>query len=406
MEEYSLSLIWLAMDKIFRVFLCSTYVDLAEERACVLDAIRRLQLQHDSMEFFGARPKLPIKTCLEEVRKSDLVVVVVGHRYGNLAPGRAVSFSEAEYREGHRLRKPCLVYFRDENAPVLLKNVERDSAKALLLDKWKERLTKRHTISTFRDASELAIQVAADLGRTLRTLTEHEANKSRISNRDISIAVDRTQRLNQALADLEQSYDVILELFAEVLDLKDAEPEGHSKRVTAFAIALGRAMGIPVERIRMIARGVYLHDIGKMTIPDPILRKPGALSPEETSIMREHCFRGYQLLKKVPFLDEAAEIVYAHQERYDGTGYPRGLRGDEIPLGARIFAVADTLDAMMSERPYRAGLPVSAARKEIEEYSGKMYDPEVVRVFLEMPETIWEDLRNEVNSQNRFNPLL
>jgi len=136
-----------------------------------------------------------------------------------------------------------------------------------------------------------------------------------------------------------------------------------------------------------------------MAIPDAILRKPGALTPEETEIMREHCFRGYQMLKKIPFLAEASEIVYSHQERYDGTGYPRGLRGDEIPLGARIFSIADTLDAITSDRPYRAAQPISVARDEIVRYSGRQFDPEAVKIFLQMPDSIWEDLRKEINSQ-------
>src|SRR5260370_860134 len=149
-------------------------------------------------------------------------------------------------------------------------------------------------------------------------------------------------------------HDITLEALGDALDLKDAETEGHSKRVTAFTIAIARAMGLSGDRIRIIARGAFLHDIGKMAIPDNILRKPGALSPDETQIMREHCFRGYQMLKKIPFLAEAAEIVYAHQEKFDGSGYPRGLKGQEIPLGARIFPIPAPLDALTSDRPYRA----------------------------------------------------
>jgi len=130
-------------------------------------------------------------------------------------------------------------------------------------------------------------------------------------------------------------------------------------------MAIARTMGLPRNDIEVIARGAFLHDIGKMAIPDAILRKPGALDPPEVLIMREHCYRGYQILKNIPFLQEAAEIVYAHQEYYDGSGYPRGLRGTQIPLGARIFAVADTLDAITSDRPYRARQTVEAACKEI-----------------------------------------
>ena len=176
-----------------------------------------------------------------------------------------------------------------------------------------------------------------------------------------SLVEARTQQLNNTMRNLERSYDITLEALGDALDLKDAETEGHSKRVTAFTIAMAKHMGLTDKEIRVIARGAFLHDIGKMAIPDAILRKPGALNPDEIAIMREHCYRGYQMLKKIPFLSEASDIVYAHQEKYDGTGYPRGLKGNDIPLGARIFSVADTLDAITSDRPYRPGA-VSACR--------------------------------------------
>jgi putative nucleotidyltransferase with HDIG domain len=158
-------------------------------------------------------------------------------------------------------------------------------------------------------------------------------------------------------------------------------------------------MGLSKEQIDVIARGAFLHDIGKMGIPDKILRKPGKLDPDEVTIMREHCYHGYQILKKIPFLTEAAEIVYTHQEYFDGSGYPRKLKGEEIPLGARIFAVADTLDAITSDRPYRAAQTVTAAREEIKRWSGRQFDPEVVDTFLSMPENIWVDLRKEIDAQ-------
>ncbi len=209
----------------------------------------------------------------------------------------------------------------------------------------------------------------------------------------------RTEMLRKALADLERSYDITLEALGDALDLKDAETEGHSKRVTAFTIAIARAMELPQDRVRIIARGAFLHDVGKMAIPDAILRKPGRLSPEEQAIMREHALLGYQMLRKIPFLQEASDIVYSHQERYDGSGYPRGLKGDQIPLGARIFALADTFDAMTSDRPYRAAQSISSGRREIERNSGKQFDPEVVKVFLSIPEHIWAELRNEIENQ-------
>jgi putative nucleotidyltransferase with HDIG domain len=218
-----------------------------------------------------------------------------------------------------------------------------------------------------------------------------------------SLVDARTEQLRNTMADLERSYGMTLEALGGALDLKDAETEGHSRRVTVFTIAIARAMGLSKDQIDVIARGAFLHDIGKMAIPDAILRKPGKLDPDEVTIMREHCYHGYQILKKIPFLKEAAEIVYAHQEHYDGSGYPRQLRGDEIPLGARIFSVADTLDAITSDRPYRAAQSLSAAREEINNWSGRQFDPEVVTMFMSMPEKIWSDLRKDVDSQvNRF----
>src|SRR5438046_4036474 len=190
-----------------------------------------------------------------------------------------------------------------------------------------------------------------------------------------SLVAARTEQLRQAMSDLERSYDITLEALGDALDLKDAETEGHSKRVTAFTIAIARALGLSSQEIRVIARGAFLHDIGKMAIPDAILRKPGKLTDDEQAIMREYAYRGYQMLRKIPFLAEAAEIVYSHQERFDGTGYPRGLKGEGIPVGARLFSVADTLDAITSDRPYRPAQTVQAAREEIERWSGRQFDP-------------------------------
>jgi putative nucleotidyltransferase with HDIG domain len=241
-------------------------------------------------------------------------------------------------------------------------------------------------------------QLLAMVRRALEHRRLKLENRAYQSNLE-SLVAARTEQLRQAMTDLERSYDITLEALGDALDLKDAETEGHSKRVTAFTIAIARAMGLSGEKIRVIARGAFLHDIGKMAIPDAILRKPGALTEGETEIMREHCFRGYQMLKKIPFLSEASEIVYSHQERFDGTGYPRGLSGQDIPMGSRIFSIADTLDAITSDRPYRAAQSIQVAREEVERFSGRQFDPNVVRVFMEMPDTIWEDLRKEINSQ-------
>jgi putative nucleotidyltransferase with HDIG domain len=210
----------------------------------------------------------------------------------------------------------------------------------------------------------------------------------------------RTELLHHAMLDLERSYDITLEALGDALDLKDSETEGHSKRVTAYTIALSRAMGLSSEQVKVIARGAFLHDIGKMAIPDAILRKPAKLSGGEQTVMREHCERGYNIVRKIPFLAEAAEIVYSHQEFYNGTGYPRGLRGEQIPLGARIFALADTLDAITSDRPYREARTFDIARQEILRCSGSQFDPALVEVFVKIPNELWIELRTELNRTN------
>jgi putative nucleotidyltransferase with HDIG domain len=211
----------------------------------------------------------------------------------------------------------------------------------------------------------------------------------------------RTEMLRQAMEDLEHSYDITLEALGDALDLKDSETEGHSKRVTAYTIALARAMGLKPTEIKVIARGAFLHDIGKMAIPDEILRKPGELTTPERDVMREHCTRGFHILRKIPFLSEAAEIVYSHQEHFDGSGYPNGLCGAQVPIGARIFAVADALDAITSDRPYRKAQSFDVAREEILRCSGTQFDPAVVEVFLKIPNELWHELRSEITGQHK-----
>jgi response regulator RpfG family c-di-GMP phosphodiesterase len=212
-----------------------------------------------------------------------------------------------------------------------------------------------------------------------------------------SLVKARTEQLQATVHELERSYDMTLEGFGDALALRDTETEGHSRRVAAFAIVIAKAVGLPLEQIPTIARGAFLHDIGKLAIPDAILCRPGKLTTEETVIVKEHCFKGYLIVKKIPFLVEACEIVHFHHERYDGTGYPRGLKGEQIPLGARIVAVANTLDSITSDLPYRPKQSYQAAREEIIRWSGRQFDPEIVRAFLEIPEDIWDRLRRDIS---------
>ena len=212
----------------------------------------------------------------------------------------------------------------------------------------------------------------------------------------------RTDMLRQAMEELEHSYDVTLEALGDALDLRDSETEGHSKRVTAYTIMLARAMEIDPAKIKVIARGAFLHDIGKMAIPDNILRKPRALSAHELEIMRGHCTRGYHMLRKISFLHDASEIVFTHHEHHDGSGYPAGLAGSDIPIGSRIFAVADAFDAMTSDRPYRKARTIDAAREEVMRCAGTQFDPGIVEVFLKFPNDLWNELRAEITGQSKL----
>jgi response regulator RpfG family c-di-GMP phosphodiesterase len=209
------------------------------------------------------------------------------------------------------------------------------------------------------------------------------------------MVAQRTRKLQTAVKRIEQTYDDMLEALSAALDLRDNETAGHSRRVTGYCLEIAQAMGCSDQQIKVIRRGVWLHDIGKIGIPDAILRKPGKLTAEERAIMETHVKLGYDLVCRIAFLAGSAELALTHHERYDGTGYPQGLLGDEIPLSARIFAVADTLDAMTSDRPYRRALPYSVAREEIIRKSERQFDPKVVKEFLSIPEQVLETIRRE-----------
>jgi putative nucleotidyltransferase with HDIG domain len=181
-------------------------------------------------------------------------------------------------------------------------------------------------------------------------------------------------------------YDEVLLAFGQAIDLRDNETAGHSMRVTRYSTEISKAMGCSAKDLERFARGAYLHDIGKIAIPDAILHKPGKLDQAETEVMRSHAWIGYNIVSRVSFLTPCAEIVLSHHERFEGGGYPQGLSGERIPLGARIFSVADTLDAITVDRPYRKAAAFSVARDEIVRESGKQFDPLVVKAFLSIPE--------------------
>lgn len=180
------------------------------------------------------------------------------------------------------------------------------------------------------------------------------------------------------------AYDETLKAWATALALRDKETAGHSNRVSDLAIRLARAMGISETQMLHIRRGTLLHDVGKMGVQDTVLLKAGELTDAEWVQMRQHPLIAYELLKPISFLEKSLDIPYCHHERWDGTGYPRGLKGEEIPLTARIFAVVDNYDAMTSDRPYRKAMPIADVLAYIQLHSGAIFDPNVVDAFLEM----------------------
>jgi response regulator RpfG family c-di-GMP phosphodiesterase len=201
------------------------------------------------------------------------------------------------------------------------------------------------------------------------------------------VAIDSAglqDRLVRANVDLVAAYDATLDGWSRALDLRDRETEGHSRRVTESSVELARACGIVGDDLRHVRRGALLHDIGKMGVPDAILQKPGPLDEDEWTMMRLHPTFARDLLEPIAFLRRAIEIPYAHHERWDGLGYPEGLMGEQIPLGARVFAIADVFDALTSDRPYRRAWSRGRALEYVRAQSGRHFDPQVVELFLQM----------------------
>jgi putative nucleotidyltransferase with HDIG domain len=202
-----------------------------------------------------------------------------------------------------------------------------------------------------------------------------------------AVAIDSArlfEELQESHRELEKAYQATLEGWVRALDLRDKETEGHTRRVTTLTERLARAMGVDGDDLVHIKRGALLHDIGKMGIPDGILLKPGQLTDEERKLIQKHPVYAYEMLSPIDFLLPAIDIPYCHHEKWDGSGYPRGLKGEEIPFAARIFPVIDVWDALISNRPYRKGLPSDEVRQRIQADSGRHFDPHVVEAFMDL----------------------
>ena len=196
------------------------------------------------------------------------------------------------------------------------------------------------------------------------------------------LVLEQTKALNQALTGLEHVYSATLDALSMALDFRDQSTSGHSRRVAELTAGAASAMGIKDAALVQIEHGALLHDIGKLKIPDSILWKPAKLTEDEWKIMKRHAEYGFEFLSNIGFLKDAAEIVYSHHEKYDGTGYPRGLQRDNIPFGARVFAIVDTVDAMIYKRPYNVPVSFREAAAEVRRCAGTQFDPSLVETTL------------------------
>ena len=218
-----------------------------------------------------------------------------------------------------------------------------------------------------------------------RQFTNEEIDLCHILAYEVSLAIANAQlykKAQQAVIELAQAYDATLEGWSRVLDMRDHATDEHTQRVTRLTIALAEKMGIPKSEMMHVRRGALLHDIGKMAIPDSILQKPDRLSDTEMAIMRTHPEKAHEILSHIDYLSPAIDIPYCHHEKWDGTGYPRNLKGEEIPLSARLFAVVDVFDALTSDRPYRKAWEKEKALTYIQEQSGKHFFPDAVEAFV------------------------
>jgi len=245
----------------------------------------------------------------------------------------------------------------------------------------------------------IVVERTLEKRRLIRENREYQERlEQKVAERTREI-VAKTREVERLYGDLQASYEASLEALVTALDFRDNETHGHSRRVVEYAVLVAESLGVTEPDMTWIRRGAILHDVGKIGVPDAILKKPGKLDAAEWEEMKKHPEMGYRMLVHVPFLAPALDIVLSHQERWDGSGYPRGLKGEQIPLGARIFAAVDTFDAMTSDRPYRSALTIDAARDEIRRFAGIQFDPRVAEAFLAIDASIWREIRERVHRE-------
>lgn len=274
----------------------------------------------------------------------------------------------------------------ETNAPVLTTNAQADP-----------RFDGQMSIAAFQLRSILCVPLKLKAEMIGVLYVDNRAHAGIFKENDLelisafadqaAVAIDSArlfEDLQESHRELERAYQATLEGWVRALDLRDKETEGHTQRVTILTHRLARSMGVSDAELVHMTRGALLHDIGKMAIPDGILLKPGQLTEEERKLIQKHPVYAYEMLSPIDFLVPAIDIPYCHHEKWDGTGYPRGLRQDEIPFAARIFPIIDVWDALTSDRPYRKAMAHDEVRKLIQADSGKHFDPLVVEAFLDL----------------------
>jgi putative nucleotidyltransferase with HDIG domain len=269
----------------------------------------------------------------------------------------------------------------------------------VMLSAVKDISTLRHAV---REGAYDYLLKPCDYEELLKTV-KRGLERSRLVRENKEYQVKLEERVADQNVQLANLYVDTVTALVSALDSREHETANHSLRVTLYALTLAEQVGVSKEQLPDIIKGALLHDVGKIGVPDHILLKPGKLTPEEWVEMRKHPQIGYDMLKNIKFLEKAVEVVYCHQEKFDGTGYPQGLAGEGIPIGARVFAVADTLDAMTSDRVYRKALSYDIARAEMIKYSGTQFDPQVVNAFLEIPATKWDEIKSVAAESDALN---
>jgi len=256
--------------------------------------------------------------------------------------------------------------------------------------------------------SQVTIAVQRALERR-RLLLENLQYKKSLEHKVVEKTIDlirKNKKLEQQaklleglLKDLRESYEATLDAMVSAIESRDCETKHHCRRVQVYAVMLAQRLGVSPEQLVDISYGALLHDVGKIGVPDSILLKPGKLTEDEWGVMRRHTVIGHQMISKIKFLRGAADIVLHHHERWDGQGYPNRVAGEKIPLGARIFSIIDTFDAITSKRPYKEALPVTTAREEIQRCAGTQFDPALVQEFLRISDEELREARARVEEE-------